>query len=282
MRGFLRLIPRSRWALALALAACQSGAYGPWPRPLTPGTVRRYPCRFTTTPPVIDGVLDDPQWSNAPWSEPFVDIEGTDRPLPRYATWMKMLWDDKNLYIAAYLEEPDLWGTIAERDGRVFLENDFEIFIDPDGDRDSYYEFQINVLGTVFDLYMRREPGHGGAAHGEWNCEGMDGAIVRDGTLNDPNDVDMGWTVELKVPFKCLRPPKAVADDAAENVRNGDTPSIGETWRMNFQRVEWPLEKVGAGYVRTPDGREDNWVWTPQWSRDIHQLAHWGEVAFTK
>src|SRR5437870_2287285 len=81
----------------------------------------------------IDGKLDDAAWQAAPWSEDFVDIEGDKKPKPRLRTRMKMLWDDKALYIAADMDEPHLWGTVTKRDAVIFQDNDFEVFIDPDG-----------------------------------------------------------------------------------------------------------------------------------------------------
>ena len=57
-----------------------------------------------------------------------------------------MLWDDEYFYVAAELEEPDIWATLTERDAVIFYDNDFEIFIDPDGDSHEYYEFEMNAL----------------------------------------------------------------------------------------------------------------------------------------
>ena len=266
----------------LALATCQNSAYLPWPREIVPGTVRRYPCRRTDTVPALDGLLDDGPWKTAPWSESFVDIEGWNKPTPRYATWFKMLWDDENLYIGAYLEEPHLWATYDKHDMVVFHEHDFEVFIDPDGNKESYYELEFNVIGTIFDLYLDREYRLGGTAHHQWNCEGIEGEISKFGTANNSTDTDKGWQIEIKIPFRCLRPPSNVQDDGPENIRAGDSPAIGEKWRMNFSRVEWQLEKVGDGYVKKPGTNADNWAWTPQWAVDMHQLDHWGEIVFTR
>jgi hypothetical protein len=63
-----------------------------------------------------------------------VDIQGVDDLRPRFRTRVKMLWDDDYFYVAAELEEPDIWGTLKERDSVIFHDNDFELFIDPDGD----------------------------------------------------------------------------------------------------------------------------------------------------
>ena len=266
----------------LALATCQDSAYLPWPREIVPGTVRRYPCRRTDTKPDLDGLLDDGPWKTAPWSESFVDIEGWNKPTPRYATGFKMLWDDENLYIRAYLEEPHLWATYDKNDMLVFHEHDFEVFIDPDGNKESYYELEFNVIARIFDLYLDREYRLGGTAHHQWNCEGIKGEISKFGTANNSTDTDKGWQIEIKIPFRCLRPPSNVQDDGPENIRAGDSPAIGEKWRMNFSRVEWQLEKVGDGYVKKPGTNADNWAWTPQWAVDMHQLDHWGEIVFTR
>ena len=110
----------------------------------------------------IDGNLDEPSWQRADWTEPFVDIEGERRPVPSLQTRAKMLWDDEYLYIAADLEEPHVWATIAMRDATIYQENDFEVFIDPDGDTHQYYEFEINALGTEWDLLMIKPYRDGG------------------------------------------------------------------------------------------------------------------------
>jgi len=288
----VRLFTSVFLAALCALTSCQDRAYAPWPREMVPGTEHHYPCIKTNVAPKLDGLLEEPvwvegvwqqnPWNNAPWSEPFLDIEGPTKPDPRYGTWMKMLWDDENLYVAAYIEEPNLWGTMDKPDMVLFHQNDFEIFIDPDGDLASYYEIEFNILGTIFDLYLDKEYRLGGNAHPEWNCEGIQGVVNQIGKANDSTDVDRSWTVEMKIPFQCLRPPKTVTGDIAENIRNGDSPSVGEEWRMNFSRVEWQLEKVGTGYVKKPGTKEDNWVWTPQWAVDMHRLEHWGVVKFTE
>ena len=81
-------------------------------------------------------------------------ISGRDRPVPRFRTRAKLLWDDEALYIAAQLEEPDVWATLTKRDTTIFRDNAFEVFIDPDGDTHHYYELEVNALGTVWDLLL--------------------------------------------------------------------------------------------------------------------------------
>jgi len=85
-----------------------------------------------------------------------VDIEDHNKPKPYYDTRMKMLWDDNYLYIAAELEDLHTWATLDNHDDIIYRDNDFEIFIDPDGDGLNYFEIEINALGTILDLFLAK------------------------------------------------------------------------------------------------------------------------------
>ena len=269
-------------AVIALLQACQNAAYGPWPRAPVPGTVREYPCRHTSKAPDLEGVLDDGVWAKAPWSEPFLDIEGPDKPKPRHRTWFKMLWDEKFLYVGALLEEPDVWATYDRRDMVVSHENDFEVFIDPDGDSEGYYEIEVNAKGTIFDLHLHKAYRAGGPAMTHWNCAGLQGSVRVQGTLNDGTDRDRSWTVALAIPWESLKPPVDAPAGGAEAARAGMVPGVGDTWRMNFSRVQWQVDWKDGAYAKRPGTREDNWVWTPQWAVDMHRPEHWGRVRFTR
>ncbi len=121
----------------------------------------------------IDGNLKEKSWNRAPWTDSFVDIEGENLPRPRFDTRVKMLWDEKYFYIAARLEEPHLWATLTERDAVIFHENNFEVFIDPDGDTHNYYELEVNALGTYWDLMLTKPYRDGGQAIDAWDMRGL-------------------------------------------------------------------------------------------------------------
>lgn len=231
----------------------------------------RYLCHRTTAPVVIDGNPDETDWKNAPATELFVDIEGAARPRPRFGTRVKMLWDDRYFYIAAEMEEPHVWGTLTKRDSVIFHDNDFEVFIDPNGDRNEYYELEINPLNTVWDLFLPKPYRDGGSARNEWDIDGLRTAVHVNGTLNDPRDTDLGWSVEIALPWKAL----------GEFAHQPAPPRDGETWRVNFSRVEWRHEIVGGQYRRVAGTKEDNWVWSPQGVIDMHRPEHWGVVRFS-
>jgi hypothetical protein len=246
--------------------------------------VRSYDAPRATSTIQIDGRLDD-AWSGAPWTEAFVDIRGEGWPVPAYATRAKMMWDDTYLYVGAMLEEPNLWGTLTQRDAIVYRDHDFEIFLDPDGDGEAYFEFEINSLGTEFDLFLDRRYNSGGRAFIEWDMPGVQSAVHLFGTLNDPNDVDGAWSVEVAIPWKDLVAPDSVVVSGQARAM---PPREGESWRVNFSRVEWPLIESDDGYrkerepVDWSDHPEDNWVWSPQGVINMYVPERWGIVRFVR
>src|SRR5262249_17686687 len=234
-----------------------------------------YVCYRALLPPIIDGRLDDLAWEKAPWSDDFVDIEGDKKPKPRFRTRMKMLWDDQYLYVAAEMEEPHVWATLTQHDAVIFHDNDFEVFIDPDGDNHEYFEFEINALNTGWDLFLPRPYKDGGRPLDSWEIPGLKTAVHVRGTLNDPRDRDEGWTVELAFPWKVL-------GQQARWAHEQTMPLEGEQWRINFSRVEWQHKIVDGKYLKKPDQKvPDNWVWSPQGVIDMHRPERWGYVQFS-
>jgi hypothetical protein len=224
----------------------------------------------------LDGMLDDAAWAAAPWTEDFVDIEGPSRPKPPMRTRAKLMWDDEALWIGAELEETHVWGTLTERDAVIYMDDDFEVFVDPDGDTHHYYELEINALGTEWDLLLVRPYRDGGPAIHAWDIPGLRTAVHVDGSLNDPTDTDVGWSVEIAIPWGAL----------AEATSAPVPPRPGDRWRVNFSRVDWPVEirdgrtvkSVGAASGKA--GPESNWVWSPQGLIAMHYPEMWGIVHF--
>jgi hypothetical protein len=261
------------------------GAAGPsmageesFPVPAIEFAPRRYICYSAPAAPVIDGRCDEEVWRQAAPTESFLDIEGEGKPAPRFHTTARMLWDSTYLYVAATLEEPDLWATLTARDAVIFHDHDFEIFIDPDGDTHGYYELEVNALNTVWDLLLLKPYRDGGPAVDAWDIQGLKTAVRIDGTLNQPGDRDHGWTVEIALPWAVL---KQCAGRPAP-------PHDGDQWRINFSRVEWRTEVSGGAYRKVVDpgtGRpfpEDNWVWSPQGLIAMHYPEMWGFVQFSE
>ena len=259
--------------LTMMLAGCTtSRSSDSWDAIRSRALPRHYECRRAAAPLVIDGLMNESAWDGAAWTEPFADIQGGDKPTPPLRTRAKMLWDDEYLYITAELEEPHVWGTLCRHDDIVFYDNDFEIFIDPDGDAEQYYEIEVNALNTIFDLFLVKKYREGGPALHGWDMKEMEHAVFVRGTLNNPSDEDEGWSVEFALPWRWLK----------EAAHRDSPPRAGDVWRINFSRVEWQTRVTGGRYEKVPNTPEDNWIWSPQGVIDMHLPERWGYVRFVE
>jgi len=225
--------------------------------PLTLPALPEYICHKKTGEITIDGLRNESAWEGAEECTSFHDISGYLYPEPLYRTSMKMLWDDEALYIGVELEEPRISASKTEHDSVVWHDNDFELFLDPFGRGENYYEIEINALGTIFDLQLTRPYSLKGSAVTEWECEGMEYAVSIDGTVNDSTDVDRGWSFEMKIPYKAL-------------TGEYGNPADSKCWNVTFSRVEW---------LTRP---ECNWVWSPTGKIDIHLPDRWGSLKFVR
>lgn len=234
---------------------------------------RSYVAYKAIDPIEIDGKADEKSWQLSSKSESFVDIEGEEEP--RYNTFVKMLWDEQFLYFYARMEEPHIWATLKQRDTVIFYNNDFEIFIDPDGDTHNYYEFEMNALNTVWDLFLVKPYRESGPVIDSWDIQGLKSAVYIDGSLNNPADEDNFWSVEVAIPWEVLK----------EANSHGRLPE-NEFWRINFSRVNWDYKLQNGTYSRKKDESgeflaEYNWVWSPQYVINMHEPERWGYVYFS-
>src|SRR5262245_13638856 len=97
---------------------------GPSKFPCDPAAAAHYTAHRVSEPITIDGKLEENAWKLAPRSARFVDIL-TGKPT-MYDTRTAVLWDDENLYVGFWVEEPNVAGTLTERDSPIYTNNDVE------------------------------------------------------------------------------------------------------------------------------------------------------------
>jgi hypothetical protein len=261
---------RHKLIIVTLLGFCALLSAETFPVPALPFAPLTYSCYPTTSAITIDGQLDDPAWAGAIWTEEFTDIEGSLKSAPYLDTKVKMLWDEKGFYIAARLDEPHIWGTLTEHDAVIFQDNDFEVFIDPDGDTHQYYELEFNALGTLWDLFLIKPYRDEHSSLNGWEAVGIEYAVGIEGSVNDPTDRDTAWTVEIFLPWSSME----------EMAHMPCPPKPGDMWRVNFSRVQWDTEIRDSGYVKVTGRPEHNWVWSPQGLIAMHYPERWGCVIF--
>lgn len=229
-------------------------------------------------------------WELATPTEDFVSIVGPSSARPWYRTRAKILWDADNLYIAAEMEEPRAFAHKTLHDSIIYHDNDFEVFLDPDGDNHMYYEIEVNAAGQVWDLMLVKPYRNGGPAVMNWETvppalptqhTGPTGwrpasvsvRVSPEGGLNSANG-STSWTVELSLPWSLLQ----------QAANRQVPPAHGDKWRINFSRVHWNVtwSEEQQRYVKEPPDQPGyNWVWSPQWQVQMHQPETWGFVQFS-
>lgn len=247
------------------------------PIPFAP---EKYICYKNNSPIKIDGKANESGWQNASWTKTFVDIEGDLKPKPTHDTKVKMLWDKDYFYFYAKMDEPHIWAKLRQRDTVIYYDDDFEIFIDPDGDSHNYYELEVNAFNTLWELILLRpyRADHGHKVLNNWNIPNIKSAIHIEGTLNNAKDIDQFWAVEMAIPWDALR--------EFSNIKT--TPKDGDQWRVNFSRVDWKMNTKNGGYQKAINPKtdktfpENNWVWSPTGFINMHAPEQWGYVQFSE
>ena len=193
-------------AALLLACVCTSGALAQAPPAnIQPDAAnpsgRKYPARVYNTvrvegkAPVIDGRLDDKAWTQGEWAGQYTQNLPTEGAAPSQPTELKILYDDRNVYIAI----------------RAF-DDPAKVHRYP-GRRDDFSNYAVDIVGVCFDSYNDKRTGFefdltaGGAkidlilGNGEnewdtsWNAV-WDGEVAHD---------DRGWTAEFRVPLSQLR-----------------------------------------------------------------------------
>ena len=240
-------------------------------------------CLRTAGPITVDGRLDEESWQLAPRSPRFVDMVTGASPL--YDTRAAMLWDDECLYVGFWLTETDVWSTQQERTGVVWHDNTVEVFIAGPG---ACYELGVNPMGVTsemfyiwkdsyqrggrydapeFDLAVHRPMvfgGDGGLHHPRgmrwgffhWRFPDLQVGLQVDGSLNQREDADAGWTVELAFPWRGM---ESLVDEGALPPKEGDVLRIALARRQIIDQntdprtATWTWHRLGQDDLFAPE-----------------------------
>ncbi len=169
---------------------------------------KEYQISRAEKPPVIDGVLNDEVWENTQIATGFIqyrpDIGNT---LPNNErTEVKMCYDNKAIYIAAYLyDDPKLIMRQFNTRDNFGQADFFEVVLNPNNDGINDTKFFVFSSGNQADALTSS-----GDNDFSWNA-------VWDSAVKIKDD---GWVVEMRIPYRTLR------------FSNKDE----ETWGLQFQR----------------------------------------------
>ncbi len=189
--------------------------------------------------------------SASPWRElsaaHFADAL-TGNP-PKQGTELRAAWNDDEWRLLFSADDIDPWATMTARDAPLYEEETVEVFFDPVGDSECYFEIEVNPLGAVLDLVLRKNRS-GYKSDRAWDCDGLRTLVRKH---------DGGWSAELAIPFASVTnfPPRA-----------------DSRWRANFCRIDRPSRDGSLPRELT--------AWSPPLRASFHTPERFGVIEFAE
>ncbi len=133
---------------------------------------------------------------------------------PRLSTALRVGLRGSDLCVRFDGRDDGVVASLTERDGPLWKEDVFEVFLSPEDPPRIYYEFEVNPLGTLFDARVSSPDLARATMRSEtaWNCAGFAARVTRGPAR---------WSASLRVPLGELCA--------------GDPPAL---WRANFYRID--------------------------------------------
>jgi len=197
-------------------------------------------------PPALDGVIDDMEWAGAERQA----VGPMQRDQEVVPTYVRMMYDEKNLYVAFECEEPFIDKVTAYtvgRDGPVWRMDCGEILLAPDSSRRRFYHW---IIAPAKDALYDNRTGFKtlNDEDGSWNGECQYGFQV--------DKEKKRWTLEVAIPFSTLGLP---------------SPKPGACWLGNFGR-----ERYAAAKRESPD----LFLWSQDKILGFTDPAAFGKIEF--
>ena len=211
---------------------------------------------YTSIPLEIDGNPEEAIWQQANQIVLKENRSGKSVIDPAFTTQVMICYDDSTLYFTFICNDPDIWTTYKRRDDYLWEEEAVEVFIDVDDVPETYVEIEVSPSNILFDSYVVDPENIDIANTALFDLQGVKTGVKINGTLNERDDIDKNWTVEIAIPFKDL------------NTENTPLVTSKTEIKINFFRLD---KNRGMSSV--------SYAWSPTGAR-FHKPSVFGELIF--
>ena len=225
---------------------------------------RRIPAVRVTDALKIDGLLDESAWSLAQPATDFLQEQPHEGEPASEKTDVRVLFDDKNLYIGIHAFDSDAAQINARelvRDASFSNDDKIEILLDTYHDRRNAFRFAVNPLGTQQDALITDE---GRDVNLSW-----DAPWISSGKIDES-----GWTVEIAIPLTTLRFKEGIESwglNIARIIRRKNEENLWTSWQRSFglERVSQAGELTGVEDLRRRRLREIKPYVSGEWREGV-------------
>jgi hypothetical protein len=165
-----------------------SDAFGQW-------RLKQTSAKKITEPIVVDGVIDEAAWSDAPEVSDFIQFQPQRGELAQFRTVVKIAYDESFVYFGylCYDSQPrSVAARLVKRDSDLRPDDSVYVFLDTFNDKQSSYFFATNLLGTQWD---GRITDNGRSTDDTWDGVWKSAA----------QKADFGWSAEIAISMTSIK-----------------------------------------------------------------------------
>jgi len=206
-------------------------------------------CNKCATEIKIDGELNENDWEQAETILLLNNNTGEAIQQDEFRSLVKTCYDSDYLYVSFINYDQNISTTYTKRDEHLWKDEVVEVFIDTDEGLSTYIEIEISPKNIQFDSYIVDTLDIDLIETPKYNIAGLKSAVLVNGTVNNNQDTDISWTVEIAIPLE----------------------EIGATnkneFSINFYRVDGDNKGPGS------------YAWSPTFGK-FHSPSRFGKIYF--
>ena len=186
----------------------------------------------------IDGLLNEPDWENAPVLDEFLTTEPSEKGIPSAPTIVRVIANEKSVVIGIECKDPNPDNIVRfskVRDADISNEDHIKVVLDPFLDGQSGFIFAVNAFAARYDALVSNR---GESENEDWDA-------IWEARVNINAD---GWTVEIRLPIQSISFKKGLTRWGFNVERRIQRNQETIRW-ANVQRDQWFIQTSRAGLL---------------------------------